>query len=368
MTRRRPERSPSREEHELPATDVAVDYDPQIPEQPLGIGILGCGWIARDAHLPGYAKYGLPVRGVFDIDPAAMADAQSRFGVPAYASADELLADPEVQVVDVAARTEDRFPLVQQALRAGKHVLSQKPFANDLDEAEAIVALAEDVGRIVAVNQNGRWAPAWRTATLWREQGRIGDVVTVSHAFETSFAWTRERHFNDQAHFVVYDYAAHWFDITRCWLAGKHVEQVRAWDSRGAAQPAEAKTPWNMFAEVRCSDGATATIQGTGSASPDVAPVHNFALVGTAGTIRGHVLDEDVVELHTAARSTRIVPRTTWFPDGFAGTMAELQNAIIDGREPFNSGRHVLASLAFGHAAVESAEDGGRPVRLDIDL
>jgi predicted dehydrogenase len=344
------------------------DYAPAVPAEPLGIGILGCGWIAQSAHIPGYVKYGFPIAGVYDIDPATAARAVTDHGVRAYASAEELLADPAVEVVDVAARTEDRAPLVRLALEAGKHVLSQKPFANDVAEAEAILDLAESVGRTVAVNQNGRWAPAWRIATRWLSDGAIGELSAITHDFETSFAWTQERHFNDQAHFALYDYCAHWFDITRCWLAGKRVTEVRAADMRAPVQTATAKTPWTMHAEIRCADGTLATIHGTGATPEFVPPRHLFSLVGTDGAIRGTVLDEDSVELHTATETLSVRPKSTWFPDGFAGTMAELQSALADKREPFNSGRHVIDSLRLSEAAVRSADSGGEPVALDLQL
>ncbi len=344
------------------------DHRPQVPSRPLGIGLLGCGWIAQDAHLPGYLGHGFPVAGIYDISPEAMAAAKDRHGVHCYASAEELLADPAVEVVDIPARTEDRFPLVKQAIAAGKHVLSQKPFANDLAEAQEIVDLADRAGVVVAVNQNGRWSPAWRLATLWHQAGAIGDVTAVSHTFETSFAWTESRHFNDQKHFVIYDYAAHWFDITRCWLAGKSVSEVRAWDGRAVGQPDGALTPWNMFAEIRCTDGTTATILGNGGATGGVAPRHTFSIIGTLGTIRGLDLDADRVDLLRDDGRVRVSPTGSWFPDGFAGTMGELQVAIEQQREPFNSGRHVVGSLRLGLAAVESAENGGAAVTLDLDL
>jgi predicted dehydrogenase len=342
-------------------------YAPAPPAEPLGIGILGCGWIAQSAHIPGYVQYGLPIAGVYDIDPEIAARAVRDHGVRAYASAAELLADPAVDVVDVAARTEDRAPLVRQALEAGKHVLSQKPFANDVAEAESLVDLAASLGLTIAVNQNGRWAPSWRIATRWLQDGVVGELSSIAHEFETSFAWTAERHFNDQAHFALYDYCAHWFDITRCWLAGKHVVEVRASDMRAPAQTAAEKTPWNMHAEIRCADGTLATIHGTGAARVEVPPRHLFSLVGASGTIRGTVLDEESVELFTTTDTLSVRPKASWFPDGFAGTMAELQSALADKREPYNSGRHVLDSLRLSEAAVRSAESG-KPVTLDLPL
>ncbi|MTD13369.1 hypothetical protein GIS00_05335 [Nakamurella sp. YIM 132087] len=345
-----------------------LDHRPLIPGHPLGIGMLGCGWIAQDAHLPGYRAWGLPVTGIYDIDPVARQRAADTFGVHVYADAEELLADPEVEVVDVPARTEDRAPLVRQALRAGKHVLSQKPFANSPAEAEELVALADDLGLRLAVNQNGRWAPSWRLASSWLAAGEIGEVSAIGHDFETSFAWTADRHFNDQAHFVLYDYCAHWLDITRCWLAGKRVVQVRAEDLRAPVQPGPARTPWTVLIGIRCEDGTLATIRGTGAARDDIPPVHRFTITGEGGSIRGQVLDREEVELLRPSGTVRATPAGSWFPDGFAGAMGELQSAILQHREPSNSGRHVLSSVRLGAAAVASAEQGGTPVDLDLEL
>lgn len=347
---------------------ASESYRPDTRHTSLGIGLIGCGSIAQGAHLPAYRKYGFVVVGAFDVFPEALQTVRDDFGVTPFTSIDDLLADRRVLVADVAVRTEDRYPVIQKALEAGKHVLSQKPFAPTLDEARSLVALADERGLTIGVNQNGRWAPSWRQATVWREQGAIGEVRHITHDFHTSFAWTVGRHFDAQEHFVLYDYASHWFDITRCWLEGKTVVQVRAWDTRSGAQGANSRTPWNMFAEINCADGTVATLIGTGAAKADTILSHTFELTGSAGSIRGEVLDREWVELDVAGNPARLTPDTQWFPDGFAGAMGELQAAIVEEREPFNSGRHVLATLELALAAVESAEQNGTPREVHIPL
>ena len=79
-----------------------------------------------------------------------------------YADVEQLLSSG-IEVVDVATRPAERVAIIEQAVAAGCHVLSQKPFATDLATARRLVALAEDQGVKLAVNQNGRWAPHWRT-------------------------------------------------------------------------------------------------------------------------------------------------------------------------------------------------------------
>ncbi|MFP3608165.1 hypothetical protein SB753_40645, partial [Paraburkholderia sp. SIMBA_053] len=77
-----------------------------------------------------------------------------------------------------------RVELIAAAVAAGKHVLAQKPLISDpadLPRLLEVLADARSRGVRVAVNQNARWAPAWRLATLLIREGRIGDVVGVTH-------------------------------------------------------------------------------------------------------------------------------------------------------------------------------------------
>src|SRR5688572_21134038 len=112
-----------------------------------GIGIIGCGQIVREGHLDSYEAHDLRVVGVYDIVPEATAGVVERWSVEqVYASTDELLADPEIEVVDIATGPEVRPPLIRAAIAAGKHVLSQKPFATDLETARALVRAADAAG------------------------------------------------------------------------------------------------------------------------------------------------------------------------------------------------------------------------------
>ena len=108
-----------------------VQYRPSFPEgyRP-GIGVVGCGGVVRSAHLPGYQRYGQRVVGVYDVRPEAMEGIQEQFGVETvFGALEELLSHPEIEIVDVATHPDVRPAIVRQALAAGKHVLSQKPFA-----------------------------------------------------------------------------------------------------------------------------------------------------------------------------------------------------------------------------------------------
>jgi predicted dehydrogenase len=255
-----------------------------------------------------------------------------------------------------------RPELIRRALAAGKHVLAQKPLAPDVASARDVVEEAERRGLRLAVNQNGRWAPAWRIATLLLERGAIGDVVAVTHLYDHDFDWIVGDWPDEVEHFVLYDFSVHWLDITRCWLAGKRISAVRALEYRTSGQPPASKQPLGAWIVLECEDGTSATIRSVGSART-ARPGNPFWIHGTEGTIRGSVRKgSDFLELERDGALTRFPLEGEWMPDGFAGTLGELVTAIAEDREPFNSGRHNLLSLALTLAACRSAEQDGRPV------
>jgi predicted dehydrogenase len=317
------------------------------------------------AHLPAYQKYGQRIVGIYDPDPAATDGVQDAFGVEhIFRSLDELLAQPEIAVVDVGTLPGIRIPIVRRALAAGKHVLAQKPLALDIADARAAIADAERRGLQFAVNQNGRWAPAWRVATLLIEGGLIGDVQAVTHLFDIGFQFLPGTPIDRLPHGVIYDYAIHWIDITRCWFGDKRIRTVRARDYRVPAQPADTQTPWGGWIELACEDGTSGLIRGVGVADTRRGG-HPFWIHGTRGTIRGSVLGEDYVELEMGDVTARYDLTGAWFPDGFAGTMGELLCAIAENRPPAHSAANNLLTLQLTLAACQSADRDGAPVTIE---
>ncbi len=351
-----------------PALPLAVDFRPYVPEgyRP-GIGIIGIGNIVKSSHLPAYEKFGIPVAAVYDANQAATEGVVEKFGVGRVASSlEDLLEDPAIEVVDIATFPSARIPLVRQALAAGKHVLSQKPFALDVPTAQSLIDEADRRALKLAVNQNGRWSPPWRTATRLIEGGAIGEIVSVTHVLDSSFRWTIGTHFEKIPHWAIYDYAVHWIDITRCWMGERTPASVRAHDYRTPNQPPESLTPWGLVIEITYEDGANAVIRGTGGEPLTQPEGHPFFVTGTEGRIRGSVLNTDFVELQRESATVSYALEGRWFPEGFAGTMGELLSAIQEDREPSNSARHNLRSLEVTLAACEPADQDGAPVMLPL--
>jgi predicted dehydrogenase len=346
----------------------SVDYRPSFPrDYAPGIGIVGCGAVAATWHLPAYEKYGVDVVGVYDPAPEATNAIQERFPFVrrVFGSLEELLADPRIEVVDIATRPDVRVELIRAAVHAGKHVLAQKPLALDPASARDVVEEAEHRGIVIAVNQNGRWWPPWRIATQLIAEGAIGNVVAVTHLLDRQLPPLVGTHFDEVEHFMIFDFFVHWIDISRCWLGGKAVSHVRAREYRPPNQPRDAKAAWGAWVEIACEDGASAMVRTVGDAQTK-RPSCLFWVHGSEGTIRGSVLlGSDFVELERDGVTTQFTFEGAGYPDGFAGTLGELVTAISQSREPFNSARHNLLSLRLTLAACRSAEESSRPVALD---
>jgi scyllo-inositol 2-dehydrogenase (NADP+) len=105
-------------------------------------------------------------------------------GAGVVESAEDLFADPEIELVIVASPNTTHVPFARAALRAGKHVVIDKPFAPTLGEADALIALAEEKARLLSVFHNRRWDDGFLTIRHCIDQGLIGTVAHYEAHFD----------------------------------------------------------------------------------------------------------------------------------------------------------------------------------------
>lgn len=334
-----------------------LDYRPRLPKtyRPR-IGLIGCGGISRN-HLAAYKQDRLDVVALCDLDENAARTRQKDFYPDARIFKDyrDLLKVPEIDVVDISLHPQPRAAAIEAALKAGKHVLSQKPFALDLDVAERLIALARRKRRYLAVNQNGRWAPYVRYMTLAIQKGLIGDLHSVSMHLNWNHTWIKGKAFERIHHVVLYDFAVHWFDMCSIFLAGQKPLRVFGSAARTAGQAL--KAPLTACASIQFENGLANLLFDACSTSE---PCEVIRITGTKGTLesKGPVCRSNSVRITTADGSADCALEGAWIPDGFRGTMGELLCAIEEEREPFNSGRDNLRTLAITFAALGAADRG----------
>ncbi len=334
-----------------------LDYRPKDPDdyRP-GIALIGCGGIAAE-HLKAYTAAGYPIPVLCDVDRVAAEALRDQYLPDADVVTDysDALACSGVEVADIATHPAPRVPIIEAALRAGKHVLSQKPFVLDLDVGERLVALAAAHGVQLAVNQNGRWAPhfAWMRAAI--DAGLLGDVASMDVSQQWDHNWVKDTVFNAVPHLLLYDYAIHWFDIACVFFGDRTPLRVTASATRSRSQ--QAAPSLLAHAVIEFEDGQ-ATLAFNGDC------IHGQSdrttVAGSTGSLHSEgpgILDQSVT-LYTAKGHTTPVLQGQWFPDGFHGAMAELLRAIAEKRAPGHSAANNLRSLALCFAAVASAESG----------
>ncbi len=148
------------------------------------VGIIGCGKIAQIRHIPEYeANPNAEIRGFYDINLARAEELAMQHGGKAYASYQELLDDPEIDAVSVCAANHVHAEITIAALKAGKHVLCEKPMAVTLEECVTMVEAARESGKYLMIGQNQRLAKAHMKAKELIAQGAIGKVLTFRTIF-----------------------------------------------------------------------------------------------------------------------------------------------------------------------------------------
>lgn len=200
----------------------------------LKIGIIGCGKITEVRHAPEYAENpNCQLVAFFDVVPERAKALAEQYGGTAYDSIEALLAS-DVDAVSVCVANAYHAQASIQALKAGKHVLCEKPMATTPEDCEAMVAAAKAAGKFLMIGQNQRLAKAHVKAREIIESGEMGKVIT----FETHFAhpgpegWTgvRDSWFFDKkvASFgVMADLGVHKTDLIH-YLTGKKIVRTSA--------------------------------------------------------------------------------------------------------------------------------------------
>lgn len=149
----------------------------------IGVAVVGFGLAGRVFHAPFVSAVpGLRLRAIVQRhgDEAARAWPEARV----LRSVEEALGDPEVQLIVVATPNETHYALAMEALRAGKHVVVDKPVAGTADEARAMAELAAAKGLVLVPFHNRRWDGDFLTVQGLLADGVLGRVVTMESHFD----------------------------------------------------------------------------------------------------------------------------------------------------------------------------------------
>lgn len=286
-----------------------------VPTSDLGVGVVGYGPFGGMGYLHGLAATeteGLAFVAAADSAGARLDAARADFpDLVGHVSVDDLAADPDVDVAIIATPPVLHAELALALLRAGKHVVIEKPMCLRRTDADDIIATAAAVGRMVTVHQSRRWDRDWLALRDVVDSGTIGDVFNIE-TFVGGFehpcrAWHSEETVSGGA---IYDWGSHHVDWilqlygspparilcsahTRVWHDTTNADQISLW--------------------MQWSDGREATFRQS-----DICAIRRpkFHVDGTNGAIEGH---------YRPVQTDRIVPGR-----GYVDEVAHHAEAPVD--------------------------------------
>jgi predicted dehydrogenase len=199
----------------------------------VGAAVIGTGFIGT-VHVEALRRIGVNVLGVLGSSPERGAARADALAVPrAYPSLEDLLADDAVKVVHVTSPNDLHVGQAEAALRAGKHVVCEKPLAMTAEESASLVWLASETGLVNATNFNIRYYPLNQHARALIADGGLGQVRLVTGRYfqdwlllDSDWNW-RLQPDRGGALRAVGDIGSHWLDLMT-YVTGQHVASVMA--------------------------------------------------------------------------------------------------------------------------------------------
>jgi len=199
----------------------------------LGIAIVGTGMIGA-VHRRAALLAGAVVRGVVASSPQRGREVAQSWDLPrAYRDIEEVVADPQVQVVHVCTPNHLHRAMAQAALEAGKHVICEKPLATTLEDAQALATLAASTGLVATVPFVYRYHPVVREARARIAQGELGPLRLIHGSYlqdwlldPASNNWRVDPALGGASR-VFADIGSHWCDLVE-WVGGERFVEVSA--------------------------------------------------------------------------------------------------------------------------------------------
>jgi len=326
-------------------------------------GVIGLGWFG-EIHADALAQMpGIELAALCTRRPQRLAEVADRYHVHRrYADYRDLLADPAVDVVSITTHIQDHRDIAIDALRAGKHVLLEKPMAPTAADCDAILDAARSSKGLFMVGHICRFDPRAAMAKQAIDEGRIGRIISM-HA---------RRNLSKAIGNVVCNSISalmgdgiHDTDLM-LWFSGARPVSVYAQE----VHPGQAKYPEGGWAMMRLDNGAVAVVESVWYL-PETTPYQidaRMEVIGTDGAIYINC-GEAGLAIHDS-RGVRMPDTMYWpvvFGDRFGVLTAELRyfaDCVLAGRPPERITPEESREAVRVMAAAEESSRSGKLVML----
>ncbi len=348
--------------------------DPDIRNRDSRIGCIGAGMIMAECHLAAYAQAGFPVVAIASRTPERAATVAERYNIPkVHNTPEELIADPSVDILDIAYPPDQQPALIRAALQQPhiKAILVQKPLALTLGEAIALRDEAKAAGKIISVNQNMRYDQSMRVLKQILEHSDLGQVVFAQIDMHAIPHW--QGFLEDYDRLTLANMSVHHLDVLR-FLFGDPDEittQARkdprtTFDHQDGITVSTLRFPSGVLA-LSLEDVWSGPRQDGYKDDQHI----TFRVEGTEGVVKGSIgwPTGSASTLSYASTKTTggewVTPtwKSMWFPHAFIGVMEQLQYAVATNSEPVLTVADNVKTVALIEAGYRSIAEG-RTVRL----
>jgi predicted dehydrogenase len=346
---------------------------PDATGRPLRGALIGCGFFARN-HLYAWRQLdGVDLAALCDTDPGRLRQAASEFGVArTYTDAAALFASEKLDFVDIATTVNSHRALVEMAAKAGVHAICQKPFADTMDHARAMVAACDAAGVALMVHENFRWQAPLLAVRAALAAGAIGTPFWARISFRSAFdVFSGQPYLATTSRFIIQDLGIHIIDIARCLLG--EVATVSATTQRinPRIQGEDVATLL-----LRHRSGATSVVDCSYATrlEEEIFPQTLVEVDGDGGSVRLNAGYELVVTNHDGGTTrTRCEPQLhpwasrPWhnIQDSVVNIQRHWLECLRQQKEPETSGRDNLGTLELVEGAYASAAQAMRAITLD---
>ena len=322
---------------------------------PVRIGLIGAGGIA-DAHLKGYATIPDRVRvvAVADANPTALEARTAELGATGYTDFLQLVADPEVDAVDICLPHHLHRAAIVAAAEAGKHILCEKPLCLSAEEAAEVRAAVEKAGVTLMCAHNQLFMPAVAEAKRILDSGDLGTVyeVRTTDSFFNDFdpesmGWRAHTATSGGGEYIDTGYHPTYLLMH---LAGGVPVSAFAMMSTHRLKFMEGEDSAQVL--VRFDNGSVGQL--VTSWAYEAAPgTDRFSVVGEKGSLSS---DGTTLRVKLRGGEERVIEHEQ--TDTFAAEIADFVECLETGRRPLNTEVEGIAVLGIILAAYESARSG----------
>jgi UDP-N-acetyl-2-amino-2-deoxyglucuronate dehydrogenase len=344
-------------------------------------GIIGAGAIGT-LHAEAIKEMATgELLGIADLRPESAQAVAEQYGVRAFASVDEMLQQPALDIVTISTPSGAHYEPAVAALQAGKHVVVEKPLEITTERIDAMINAAADRGLCLAAILNRRFTPAMDAFKTVVDNGRLGRITSASAYIK----WFRTQEYYDTAGWrgtwaldgggALMNQSIHAIDQL-LYLAGP-VESVQAMTA--CVEHANIEVEDLAVAILHFANGAMGVIEGNTCSWSEAGHPVRIQLCGTDGSVfladeRIEVWDLKNAQPEDAAITERLMKHTggglgannptAIHSEQHRLNLEEIVAAIREGRPPSTSAVQARQSVELIRAIYQSADDHGKRVRL----